>query len=105
VAAAIRAKQSISLDWVWTAPGAMPDARALALSSLGAYVIGRANSTGASFPASVKTESSYPAPNATSGSVLVPAPNVVVTVPTLGDIGITYTNRNGNFVRSRYTYQ
>jgi hypothetical protein len=106
IATAIRAKTTISADFAWTAPVAMPDARPTALNDVSAFVSGPANTTGVSFwPASRKSDPNYPGALATSMTRNFPAPNPALVVPTYGEISLSYLNRNGNYVRSIYRFQ
>lgn len=105
IAAGIRAKTPTALDIAWTGPGAMPDSRPTALSYVSAYESGQANTTAAIWPASRKSDTTYPGPKAlaTSRSVFTPSPALVV--PTYGEVSLAYVNRNGNYLRSIYTFQ
>ena len=105
VATAFRTKTAISADLTWTATGPMPDTRATALSYVSVYESGQANATGATWPASRKSDSSYPGALATSMTVNVPAPAALLVVPTYGELNFGYSNRNGNNIRSIYTFQ
>ena len=105
IATAIRTKAAISTGLTWTAPGPMPDGRAVALLRVGVYENGRASSTGAAWPASTKTDFSYPASVATATTVNIPAPVAALVVPTLAGTNLVYVNRNGNKFTSTYRYQ
>lgn len=102
---AIRAKTALPLAMSWTLPGTMPDGRALALNYVGTYEEGQANATGAQWPASKKFIGNYPGATATSLSFNFPAPVVALVVPTYAEVIFSYTNQNGNRVRSVSTMQ
>ena len=105
IATAIRTKVAISTGQTWTAPGAMPDGRAVALSRNYSAESGQANTTGANFPASSKADFGYPGSLATSTTVNIPAPAAALVVPTFAETALQYVNRNGNSINSRYSYQ
>ena len=105
IATAIRTKAAISTELTWKAPGPMPDGRALALSHNWSIELGQANSTGANWPGSGKTNYSYPGSLATSTTLNTPAPVAALVVPTYAETTLHYVNRNGNFLYSRYVYQ
>lgn len=105
IAAAVRGRTPISIDLAWSLPGVMPDARPVALSYVSGYQSGQANATGATWPASRKSDTTYPVPTATSTSrsFFTPAPALVN--PTYGEVSLAYSNRNRNQIRSVYTFQ
>ena len=105
IATAIRTKGAISTGQTWTSPGTMPDGRAVALSRSYSSESGQANSTGANYPASSKTDFGYPGSLATSTTVNIPAPVAALVVPTFAETALQYANRNGNSINSRYSYQ
>lgn len=105
IATAIRTKVAISTDTAWSAPGAMPDGRAIALRETWVYESGQANPTGATWPASRKIDYSYPGSLVTSMTMAIPAPVAALIVPTYAETSYQYSNRNGNYVTSIYTYQ
>lgn len=105
IAAAVRGKTSISIDLAWSLPGAMPDARPVALSYVSGYQSGQANATGASWPASRKSDTTYPVPTATSTSRSFFTPATALVTPTYSEVSIAYSNRNRNLIRSIYTFQ
>lgn len=105
IATAIKGKTAISTGLVWTPPGIMPDARALALNRIGLFETGQANATGAAWPASSKFDSSYPGSLALSVTLNIPKPAAVLVVPTYAETLLQYTSRNGNAINSRYGYQ
>jgi len=105
IASAIRAKTPISLDLAWSLPGAMPDSRPVALSYVSGYQSGQANSTGVTWPASRKSDTTYPVPTATSTSRSFFTPASALVNPTYGEVSLAYTNRNRNLIRSIYTFQ
>ena len=105
IATAIRTKAAISTGLTWTVPGATPDTRATALSYVGIYEEGQANAAGAAWPASRKFDSSFPGPVATSMTVNILAPAATLMVPTYAEFSLGYVNRNGNNIRSSYTFE
>lgn len=105
IAAAFRAKAAISVGQSWSVAGAMPDSRALALSRNYSFESGQANSTGANFPASSKTDFGYPGSLATLVIVNIPAPTAALVIPTFAETTLQFINRNGNSINSRYSYQ
>lgn len=105
LATAIRTKAAISTGLTWTMPGAMPDTRATALSYVGTYEEGQANAMGAAWPASRKFDSSFPGPLAASSTVNIPAPAAALVVPRYAEFSLGYVNRNGNNIRSIYTFE
>ena len=105
IATAIRTKAAISTSQTWTAPGAMPDGRAVALRRNWVFESGRANTTNAAWPASRKLDFGYPGSLATSTTVNIPAPVAALVVPTYAETTLQYVNRNGNNVTSIYSYQ
>lgn len=105
IATAIREKTAISTDLAWTALGAMPDSRPTALAYVSAYESGQANTTAATWPASRRSDTSYPGAMATSMTKSFSAPAPALVVPTYGEFSLAYVNRNGNYVRSIYTFQ
>ena len=105
IATAIRTKAAISTGQTWSAPGAMPDGRAVALSRNWSFESGQANATGATWPGSSKINISYPGSLATSTTVNIPAPVAALVNPTYAETTLQYVNRNGNSIISRYSYQ
>ena len=105
IATAIRNKAAISTGQTWTTPGTMPDGRAVALRRNWSFESGKANSTGATWPASNKINISYPGSLATSTTVNIPVPVAALVDPTYAETTLHYVNRNGNNIYSRYTYQ
>lgn len=105
IATAIRTKAAISTGLTWTMPGAMPDSRATALSFAGTAEAGQANATGAAWPASTGFDLSFPGPLAASSTVNFPAPAATLVVPTYAEFSLGYVNRNGNSIRSIYTFE
>jgi hypothetical protein len=102
---AIKNKATMSFDAAWSAPGAMPDGRTAALRQTWVFESGQANATGGAWPASRQIDYSYPGARATSMTGVIPAPVAALVVPTYAEISLQYTNRNGNFVTSLYTFQ
>ena len=104
IATALRAKAAISVDLTWSKPGVMPDARATALNQLWSFEQGRA-STGVAFnPASRQFNPTFPGSTATSATLSIPAAVPALITPTYVEATLEYTNRNGNFIRSLYTW-
>ena len=105
VGTAILVKSPYSLNLTWSAPGAMPDGRKVAHTNVYFYEQGRA-SAGTTFnPASRQISIEYPGPTATALNATVPAAAAQLVTPTYAEIGIQYTNRNGNSVRAVYAWQ
>lgn len=106
IATEINNKAAFSVGLTWRIPGAMPDARAVALSSLYSFESGRQAAVQPNFnPASRRFDPTYPGSQATAATLNVPAPGPNMAVPTYGEAGFIYVNRNGNIVRTTYTYQ
>ena len=107
IATAVRAKAAISVGQTWTAPGAMPDGRAVALRRNWSFESGQASPapSNATWPASRKLDSGYPGALATSATVNIPAPVAALVNPTYAETALQYFNRNGNFITSIYSYQ
>jgi hypothetical protein len=104
IATAIRNKVAIAVPLVWALPGAMPDARPLRLNSLYSFENGSTTAAGF-YPATRLSTATYPASTASSAPTFgVPAPVAALLAPNYAEIGLEYTNRNGNFVRSLQTY-
>ena len=106
VATAIRGRGAFSVDWTYSQPAAMPDGRALALNFLYSFKQGRQTVGQPSFnPASRSFDPTFPASSATSATVAVPAASANLGLPTYGELTFHHNNRNGNLVRSLYTFQ
>lgn len=105
VATALLAKTALSTDLTWSAPGVMPDARALGLNTLYTFEQGRATTGTAFNPASRQIYFNYPAPTALSATLNTPAAVPALVTPTYAEATWEYSNRNGNFVRSLYAWQ
>lgn len=107
IATAVRAKAAISTGQTWTAPGAMPDGRAVALRRNWSFESGQASPapSNATWPASRKLDFGYPGALATSATVNIPAPVAALVNPTYAETALQYFNRNGNFITSIYSYQ
>lgn len=106
IATAIRGRGAFSVNLTYSQPAAMPDARALALGNLYTFKQGRQTVGQPNFnPASRSFDPTYPATSATAATVAVPAASVNLGLPTYAEITFNHGNRNGNIVRSLYTFQ
>ena len=104
IATAIRDKVAIAVPLFWALPGTMPDARPLRLNALYSFENGSTTATGF-YPATRSSTVTYPSSTATSAPAFgVPAPVAALLMPNYAEIGLEYTNRNGNFVRTLQTY-
>ena len=104
-AAAITGKSALSVNATWSAPATMPDSRALALTSHNYFEQGRASAGPAFNPASRQSYANFSGSMATAGTFAKPVPVPELITPTYGQFDLNYTNRNGNGLRSLYTFQ
>ncbi len=106
IATAVRARAAFTLDLALAPAGAMPDGRSLGWGSLFSFKQGRVDPTQAAFnPASRTFDPSYPAANATSATLAVPAASAKLGLPTYMERTISVNNRNGNIIQSTYQLQ
>ena len=106
IATAVRGRGAFSVNVTYSQPAAMPDGRKLALGSLYTFKQGRQTVAQPNFnPASRSFDPTYPATSATSATVAVPAASANLGLPTYAEVTLSHGNRNGNNVRSLYTFQ
>ncbi len=106
IATAVRGRGAFSVNLTYSQPAAMPDGRKLALGSLYTFKQGRQTVAQPNFnPASRSFDPTYPATSATSATVAVPAASANLGLPTYAEVTFSHFNRNGNNVRSLYTFQ
>ena len=105
IATNVRNKTAFSTDLTWAKPGVLLDGRATGLSLLYSFEQGRATAGPAFSPASRQSTPSYPASTALAATINVPAAVPALVTPLYFEAGLTYTNRNGNFIRNLRTFQ
>ena len=106
ISTAVLAKAAFSMNLSWTAPGAMPDGKALGWGGLFSFKQGRVDAAQTAFnPASRQFDPTYPAANVTSGTLPVPAAVAKLGLPTYMQYWLSLSNRNGNTVESLYAFQ
>ena len=106
IASNIRSKTAGSLSLTWNSLETMPDASAFGWGDLYNFVSGRATSTANAWPASRRTELSYPDRGATSAlNYTVSAAQPALVTPTYAEFGLELSNRQGRRVLSLVTFE
>jgi hypothetical protein len=102
-AQALRTKVALSVPMQWTAPGAMPDGRALGASGFYSFVNGSTAEVSL-YATSRQTKSTAIASTATSGTLDIPVPLAPLATVYYGQIAVDYSNRNGNTISAIRTF-
>ena len=106
ISAAVLAKAAFSMNLSWTAPGVMPDGKALGWGGLFSFKQGKVDAAQGPFnPASRQFDPTYPLANVTSATLPIPAAVAKLGLPTYMQYWLALNNRNGNNVESLYAFQ
>lgn len=106
MATAINLQSASITNLTWSLPGTMPDARPVGLADVYAYEVGKKSATQpTNYPIGYRLDQIFPLSGATAASLNFAAPGVNLGMPTYGEIGLTYSNRNGNYIQSIYSFQ